>query len=194
MILSQHKIKLGAGLAVIAAALLSGCASSHPYQLATTENGVGRSSSVISPDRFRITYTSNTKTSKADAQDYALLSAAEMSIEEGSPGFYIVASETESLIKYGPVSASHTPGRSTTTYRSCGIVFCETRVNEYPDGWSQYTYSSQSGLIGYSQKRYQVVLEIKLAGKDAAQAANLYDAQAIVNSLRPRLIQEVYPK
>lgn len=77
------------GIAILS---LSACATGpSAYGPATHENGYGFSVSKIENDRFRIHYTAK---NDVRAKDYALLRAAETTLEEGYSHFRVLGGDT----------------------------------------------------------------------------------------------------
>jgi hypothetical protein len=78
--------------ALLAAPLLAACASTTPYGPAAKDGAKGYTTQQIENDRFRVAYTDR----KADtARDYALLRAAEVTLENGGDWFELTNGYTE---------------------------------------------------------------------------------------------------
>jgi hypothetical protein len=72
--------------------LVSGCTSRPDYRSA--KNGsVGYSEQKITDDRYRVQFKSHSKT-VADASDYALLRAAELTQQQGYDWFVVTSRKT----------------------------------------------------------------------------------------------------
>jgi hypothetical protein len=79
-----------------AAALAAGCATPTPYQPIGTQGARGGFSEVrVAPNRYRVTFTGNTLTSRQRVENYLLFRAAELTLEQGSDCFTIVDRATD---------------------------------------------------------------------------------------------------
>ena len=86
--------------------LLSGCATSYQQKRFTG----GYSETQLAPDVFRVNFAGNGYTSSDRAQDFALLRAAELSLERGF-GYFALLDESSS----SKFSTFTTPGSAYTT-------------------------------------------------------------------------------
>jgi hypothetical protein len=120
--------------------LLTSCAS--PYQ--PNRLGGGFSDTQLSPDVFRIYFRGNAFTSMQRAQDFALLRAAELSLQNGCSYFAVVNESS---------STSHvsftTPGHTETT--GSGLIYGNNisytgRTTYYP-GQIYNFYKPNTGLL-----------------------------------------------
>jgi len=77
-------------LFIAAAALLSACATTPPpYAPAASATGAGYSATQIESNRYFVTYRASGAADAALLQDYALLRAAELTLEHGREWFWV---------------------------------------------------------------------------------------------------------
>jgi hypothetical protein len=78
--------------AVLAALALAGCATATPYQ--PLKGGEGYSEQKLEPNRYRIVFTANSSTPRQKTQDYVLLRAAELTLDQGYDYFVLTGQST----------------------------------------------------------------------------------------------------
>ena len=87
----------------LAAALLlvSGCATSTPYQPLSASSAVsgGYTDQRLGENRFRVTFAGNTLTSRERVETYLLFRAAELTVEQGYDWFVVVDHEMDHEIE-----------------------------------------------------------------------------------------------
>ena len=81
---------------------LPGCAATTPYQPA--HNGQGYSQQKLESNRYRIVFGANAATPRQKAQDYVLLRAAELTLEQGYDFFVITGQSTGAEPRSGTLS------------------------------------------------------------------------------------------
>lgn len=100
---------LAAGLAL---AVLGGCAApaTTPYRAAQDERDEGYREQRVEANRFRVSFTGNSATSREAVENYMLLRTAELTVAQGYDYFVLDTSDTEaqtyylqSLSSYGPL-------------------------------------------------------------------------------------------
>lgn len=163
--------------------VLTGCASHANYQ-AAKGSGYGYKDVRVSETEYRVEYkTANTNTNTKKAQDFALLRAAELTIEQGYDWFVVTKRETvNDREKTAPTPSL---GSHQVVSRSCGLLACRTRVDNIPD------MDTSAGDVDSESK---ASLEIHLGKgvrpvKEDAKAGSLetYDARETVDGLRAKL-------
>ncbi|HEY0974748.1 MAG TPA: hypothetical protein VGE57_09670, partial [Solimonas sp.] len=92
--MSIHRL---AGLAPLglAAALLAGCATPTPYRPADKPGAEGYSETRVSENRYRVVFAGNTLTASGTVQDYALLRASELTLQQGYDWFELQSRNTD---------------------------------------------------------------------------------------------------
>ena len=111
-----------------AAAMLVGCASSSvDYSPADAPGAEGYSERAISSDRYSVTFVGDSSTELAIVQDYALLRAAELTVQKDYDWFSVASRETVELGDEGRDSIQVT--QTTHTSTSCGLIGCRTTTS-----------------------------------------------------------------
>jgi hypothetical protein len=84
-------------LAAAASLALAACTTATPYQPLTTRGAVtgGFSEIRVTPDRFRVTFSGNTLTSRETVERYLLFRAAELTLAEGHDWFALADRHTD---------------------------------------------------------------------------------------------------
>jgi len=159
--------------ALIAAALLAGCASAPPapYGPAATPGASGFSDTQIKSDRYRVTYRAKSGGS-ARADDMALLRASEITLARGFDWFAVIQRNTEAA-----------PGSSAGPQVSIGTGF---------GNYGRHTGVSIGTGVGFNlgggkQGGAVSSLEIRLGKGAKPNDISAYDAREVERSIRPRL-------
>lgn len=161
---------------------VSGCTSKPDYRSA--KNGsVGYSEQKITDDRYRVQFKSHSQL-VADASDYALLRAAELTQLQGYDWFVVTSKETfvESEKQQPSSSIGFTQRRQIE--RNCGLLTCETRTRP----------STEVGLnintdLNNNRKEVHSILEIRM-GKGVKPNEDSYGAQDVVDNLSQKIGQD----
>lgn len=160
-------------LLIMSILILVGCASKPDYRPAN-KGSTGYSEQKISDDRYRVEFKS-VSNSVADAGDYALLRAAELTQAQGYDWFVVTNKETFVESKSHAPTSSVSATRGQQVERSCGLLTCETRtrlVNEMGVQISNHD----------SRKEVHTLLDIKM-GKGIKPNDNSYSAQDVIDNL-----------
>ncbi len=164
-------------LAIIAAAFtLSACASSGPppYTAASSQSGAGYSETQIESNRYFVTYRAPSSAEVSVLEDYALLRAAEVTLQNGREWFWV---DRRTLDQQ--------------TSRSSG-----PSVGVGIGGGSYGGRSGVSGGVGFNiplggqsavQRARSATLEVRFGEGPKPDEANAYDARSISTNLRARL-------
>ncbi len=161
---------------VITALLFAGaCASTSHYREAKGTSATGYSEQVIEKDRYRVQYRMAGRDA-GKAQDYALLRAAELTLEKGFATFEIVSREAEASTEEKVLAGAGMRPEYTVS-RSCGLLGCTSTARPLPPAYDNETTVSRKEVV--------VVLEVLLSNKDPAVSPSLYSSSQIVANLRP---------
>lgn len=157
--------------------LLSGCANKPEYREA--KNGsVGYSEQKITDDRFRIQYKTRNNT-VADAYDYALLRAAELTIEQEFDWFVVNSQET--FVESEKVPSSELQlARHSYIQRRCGLLTCETRQAPTTNYGAGVSINS-----GNNRKDVHTIIEIRM-GTGVKLNDKALSAQDVIDNLTPK--------
>jgi hypothetical protein len=157
-----------------ALALLAACATAPPaYTPAATASGTGYSETRIENDRYFVTYRARSAADAALISDYALLRAAEITLERGKSWFWV---DRRSLDEQNTANS----GPSV----SVGV------------GGGNYGRRSGVGVgVGFSipiggpqaPRATSATVEIRLGDGPKPDDPNAYDARGVSTSLRSRL-------
>lgn len=80
--------------AVLVMGLLAACATTPLYQPAESEDAIGYTDTRLTDRQYRVTFQGRRSTSAEAVRDYALLRAAEVTMQQGYDWFEITASES----------------------------------------------------------------------------------------------------
>jgi flavin-binding protein dodecin len=158
---------------------LAACASTPGYAPASSPNAAGYSEQMIAKDRWRVRYTGASKTSAADAHDYALMRAAQLTLEHGATWFEVVDGDADvhSKNRYS-IETGLAPDYA--VQQSCGLFGCTTRAVPVMMR-TQYQTVETRTFHAYS-------LEILMgSGEHFATASTIYDARDTFTTLKDRL-------
>ncbi|HMM75700.1 MAG TPA: hypothetical protein PJ986_08330 [Gammaproteobacteria bacterium] len=96
---SARRRRLRLGL-VLAACLLGGCMSTTPYRPAATPSDQGYQEQRIEENRYRVTFTGNSVTTREAVENFMLLRIAELTLKLGYDYFVIDNQDTEAQTYY----------------------------------------------------------------------------------------------
>lgn len=155
------------GVALFAVLVLAACATSYQPMGFTG----GYEETQYAPDVWQVDFRGNGYTSRQRVQDFAMLRAADLTLQSGAKYFVII-----SAAGYSSIGSYTTPTTSTTT----------GNVNFY--GNSAYGSSTTTTYGGqtYTYSKAAVQLQIKtFTGKPGPEVtAALFDAAFLSNSIR----------
>jgi hypothetical protein len=159
---------------------LGACASNPKYVPADDADDYGHYTTKLDENRYRIVFNGGPRTSLNTTRDYALLRAAELTMQEGYDWFEIVDRETSSNSRGGR-SLEPAMGfgyeRAYYVEESCGLLACtrSTRPRNY--GYMEVTNARKETV--HSQ-----TLEILMGtGEIPARGGNYYNASSVAKSL-----------
>lgn len=161
-------------LIVCAALALSACASSPTYTPAARAGAPGYSEAAIELNRYFVTYRAPSATDAALVQDYALLRAADLTLQNGREWFWVdrrTLDETPTQ-RSGPSIGVGIGGGSWGRHSGGGV---SVGVN-IPIGGGSTTQRAQSAT-----------LEVRFGEGPKPDEPNAYDARAVAANIRARL-------
>lgn len=88
---------IAAGLSAL---LLAGCATPAPYAPQTHQGGAGYSDERLAQNRYRVTFTGNSATPRAQVEDFLLYRAAQVTLDSGFAAFEFDARDTKAKTTY----------------------------------------------------------------------------------------------
>lgn len=163
----------------LAPALLIGCASQTPYQPAEERGKVGYSETQLTENRYRITFTGNSRTPSETVQDYALLRAAELTLQEDYEWFLLASREQERDEQGGSSIGTGFGGTRTSVAQRCGLLSCDTVVSSSPGFGGVGFVTTQSGASSYTTR-----LDIVMGKGERPDSIEIFDAQELASTLR----------
>ena len=154
---------------------LSGCASSPDYRPAG-HGASGYREQMLEANRYRIEYRTDT-TEIGKAQDYALLRAAELTLENGYPTFVIVSRSTD--VAREERSAPEFGLEESVSYsRSCGLLSCRTTATP-----TYETFITDAPIARHTATAW---LEIVMSSAPSDGSPNSYMAASVSRSIPRR--------
>lgn len=85
---------------VVAACLLGGCMSTTPYRPAATPDDQGYQEQRIEENRYRVSFTGNSVTTREAVENFMLLRIAELTLKQGYDYFVLDNQDTEAQTYY----------------------------------------------------------------------------------------------
>jgi hypothetical protein len=167
---------------VLACLTLGACASSPQYVPADDSDDFGHYSTKLGENRYRIVYNGNDRVDLNTTKDYALLRAAELTLQEGYSWFEVVdrATTTEEKSRDRPHTGIGAE-RSYQVERNCGLLGCTERVRP----------SNSIGVhveTGSSARQHSYALEVLMGnGEIPEKGGNYYDAANLAKIIWERM-------
>lgn len=156
---------------------LGACASTPDYVAADKAGDYGYYTRKISDDRYRVNYNGRRGTDIQDARDYAMLRAAELTLNKGYDWFQIVdresstveSREPEMQLGFGYEEARHVETR-------CGLLSCTRTVR--PATYSRVQFDNRR-----RETRHSHSIEILMGKGKMPDNGNYYDAKEVAKSI-----------
>ncbi len=184
----MSKRSAGIAVALLLAAGLTACATPTPYQpnVPGQAQSGGYSDVKIEANRYRVTFSGNSLTSRETVEGYLLFRAAELTIQEGYDWFTIEDRNTDRKTQtyadplYSPwYGAGYGYWRPSWRYYGRGF------------GWRSWDYGSPfwgDNVDIRTVDKYEASAEIVMyKGAKPANDAKAFDARAVVQNLGPRI-------
>ena len=176
----MHKSILIPVVTVLTALAVAGCATKTPYKPAEERGEEGYTETRLGENRYRVSFVGNSITPAETVKDYALLRAAELTLQQGYDWFQVAerdkAEKTRSATTVG--SGFSFPGH-TTVYQRCGVLSCQTAVAHSPGFSTGFGVASTSTSSAFSYS-----FEVFMGKAPMPKTADAYDARELANSLR----------
>lgn len=158
----------------VAVLSINACASTPAYRPAASAAAPGYSETALETNRYRVVYRlAGRDTGKA--QDYALLRAAELTLQRGYSTFEIVSRSADAVREAEPAPEFAT-GPDYAVSRSCGLLTCTTTARPVMPARQPDTLTMRDDVM--------VTLEILMSHKDAMTSTSLYNASSVMSSIR----------
>ncbi len=161
---------------IIAILLLNSCASSEvEYAPASEPEAAGYTEQQIADNRYRVVFTGNDRSTMETVQNYALLRAAELTIQKDYDYFRVAERNTITIPDSGP-STSVVMSTGTRSQTDCGLLGCETSYA--PDFASTEIHNVPD------DSRYSSNLEIVMSNNSDGASDDRYDAREVIDNIR----------
>jgi len=187
-------------LAVAAALVLAGglaaCETATPYQpnIPGQATSGGYSEVRLEPDRWRVTFTGNSLTSRETVEAYLLFRSAELTVQQGYDWFNIVDRHTDRRARtYVQPDPLYHPWYGYGYWRPYWRYYGRGFGWRAWDPWWGGPFWADNINVETIQK-FEATAEIQMHhGAKPADDPSAFDAHAVVDNLRPR-IQYPAPK
>lgn len=187
--MSRKSAALVAILAISAG--LTACATPTPYQPAVRTGATqgGFSEVRVEPNRFRVTFTGNSLTSRETVEGYLLFRAAELTVQNGYDWFQVVDRDTDKKTRtYVEPDPMYRPWYG-------GYGFWRPAWRYYGGGFGWRTWDPFWGDPFWADRvdvrtieRYEATAEVVMSrGAKPTDDARAFDARAVMDNLRPRI-------
>lgn len=174
-------------VATTAALALSACATPTPYQPAGAGNYGGYAEQRLENDRYRVSFSGNSVTSREDVEMGLLLRAAELTAENGFDWFATVNRATDRDTR---LQSFGNPGFGDPFYGRYSPFWGPTWRYYDRGRWSPWgdPFWGRNDFDVRQIDRYEATSEI-IMGKGAKPAndANAFDAREVIANLGPRV-------
>lgn len=189
--------RLIATLAAVAAlgGMVAACATATPYQPNVPGNAAsgGFSEMRLEANRFRVTFSGNSLTSRETVESYLLYRAAELTVAQGYDWFALADRRTEKTTRY---MADPDPFYSTPYYGRWGYGW-RPHWRYYGGGygwrsWDPWGYDPfWAGRMDVREiNRYEATAEIVMGkGPKPANDTSAIDAREVLANLGPSIVR-----
>jgi hypothetical protein len=174
-------------LSAFAAISLSACVTATPYQpLATgTAQSGGYSETKVEQDRWRITFTGNSLTSRDVVENYLLHRAAELTLAQGKDWFMMadrgLAKSVQKIILPEPIIMSHMWRPPVVVSRGIVVGWANPLMDDI--AWRMRTEEQ-------TVEKYEAYSEIVLGtGPKPVNDPKAFDAKQVIENLGPKVIR-----
>lgn len=188
----SHRFIVLAGAILFA---LTSCAHPTPYQprSASSELDKGYSDERIAADRYRVTFSGNSLTSRETVEEYLLYRAAEVTIEQGYDWFSVVGHEMDHVVTR-EITRDPAYRPYYGTYYGSWLPYWRYYVRGR--GWYSWDpYLADTFWADRYEERqieeFEATAEIRL-GRDPRPEHNgqIYDAREVIERIGPRVIRD----
>ncbi len=162
------------------ALMMTACASSDSdrYMAANEQGDYGYYESALEDDRYRVAYKTRGNDVE-EAKDFALLRAAELTLQKGYDWFEVVDRDAQTENRGSHDRAVASMRLNATTYRECGILSCR---NVTRPAYIDPTYRDRAPQ---GVESTATIIEIVM-GEGEKPSGNIYDARTLAETIRNR--------
>lgn len=155
--------------------LLAACASAPVYRPADSDGDVGYRATRLTQNQYRVVFHGNRSTSAEAVRDYALLRAAELTLENGYDWFEVVSADNSTQNRDRLATTTEIVPATRVT-RRCGLLGCTTSVA--PD------YVGMRVLTREIDDYHTALVEFTMGRGEPRNPERVYDAAALARSIR----------
>jgi hypothetical protein len=160
---------VAAGLGMLA---LAGCATPAPYAPRQAGQSTGYTDRELAPNRYRVTFTGNSATTREQVEDDLLLRSAEVTLAAGYSHFLFDTRDTKANTRYDAIPE---PG----PYPYGGFGYWRFRPR-----WGYDPFGPDVDIV--TTTRYEAYAEIVLLkDSDVAREPRAVDARAVIAHVAP---------
>jgi hypothetical protein len=179
-------------VATVAALALSACATATPYQPVGTGRAGGYAEQRLENDRFRVSFSGNSVTSREDVEAGLLLRAAELTTENGFDWFATVNRATDRDTRFQGTGAGYPGGPFGSPFYSGFGGYWGPSWRYYGRNglWSPWgdPFWGRSDFDVRQVDRYEATSEILMGkGPKPASDPNAFDARDVIANLGARV-------
>jgi len=179
-ILGQRSAVRTAGLVLVLGSALAACAgSSTGYEIAEEKGDYGYSERQLTQTRYRVSFTGNSRTPIDQVQDYALLRAAELTVQKSHDWFEVANRTTTPEVEPDSVGNEVAVRTGGPTHTRCGLLGCST--TRYSPAFSVETVEFPD-----RRQRYTASIEVVM-GSGESEPTRAYDAREVIESVRSEI-------
>jgi len=165
-------------LVSLVSSLMVACATSGTaYTVASKRGDYGYSERKLTETRYRVSFTGNSNTPVDLVQDYALLRAAELTVQKNHDWFEIADRATTPQVAPDAVDTEVAIAAGGPTHTKCGLLGCST--TRYSPAYSMETIEFPN-----RRQRYTASIEVVMGSGNSVGATSGYDARELIESLR----------
>lgn len=169
---------LVAGLVI--GGLVVGCASSSTqYVMAEDEGDYGYAERKLTETRYRVSFTGNSRTPIELVQDYALLRAAELTVQKNHDWFEVADRTVTPEVSPDNVGAEVAISSGAPTHTRCGLLGCST---------TRYSPAFAVETVEFPERRQRYTTSIEVVmGSGPSEPTRAYDAREVIESVRENI-------
>ncbi|MFC7000468.1 hypothetical protein ACFQMB_01975 [Pseudobowmanella zhangzhouensis] len=163
-------------LSLTAALLLAACSSNQAqvYAPADEEGAQGYTEQQLTDSQYRITFTADKDTASSQIRDYAMLRAAELTLQKGHDWFMLQDSDTSQTSRE-VMEVKETIGQRQVV-RECGLLGCSSYVTQTYQGTSISTRKVAGNI--------STTLTISMGDGQPTNPNQVFDAAQLADNLR----------
>lgn len=157
--------------------MLAACSSSGTnYVVASKQGDYGYSERKLTETHYRVSFTGNSRTPVEVVQDYALLRAAELTVQKDHDWFEVADRFTTPQVEPDSGGGVEVVTASPTHTR-CGLLSCST---------TRYSpvFSVESGDFPNRRQRYTASIEVVMGSGANENSTQAYNAREVIESVR----------